>query len=69
MKKMFFIAFGVLTLTAVGCREQDEAFDAQDEQSLKLLKKSREINKENETNYNSFGKKEVDGDPTPPPIK
>ena len=73
MKKMFFIAFGVLTLTAVGCRQQDEVFGADEEQSLKILKKSRQSSEDTKDTLNShgsFGKGlEVDGDPAPPPKK
>ena len=73
MKKMFFIAFGVLTLTAVGCRQQDEVFGAEEEQSLKVLKKSRQSSQDTKDTINSYGNfgknSELDGDPAPPPIK
>ena len=73
MKKITFIAFSLLILTAVGCRQQDEAFDAQDEQGLRALEKSRKTadpQKNAENGYVSFEQSRLnDGDPAPPPKK
>jgi len=70
MKKLVFIALGIAALTVVSCRQEDEVFNSEDAQGLRVLESRKAASDSTNTHYGVFSQDLAnDGDPAPPPIR